>query len=170
METSGKLPIQLGVFDDLDAAKQAVQALRQSGFSSDSITVMTTNEDYVSEFESQLQDQHAPGSQTNKALKNAGLTSLAVGAAAVGAGLVTSVGTAVMLVGAASGFALAGTFAAVMMTRGAEGELADYYDQAVIQGRILVGAETESDELRTKAHHVLEEAGSVRTGQIPKSS
>jgi len=170
METSGTLPIQLGVFDNVDAAKQAVEALRQSGFSPDSITVITANEAYASEFDEQLKDQYAPGSQTNKALQNAGLTSLAVGAAAVGAGLVTSAGTAVMLVGAASGFALAGTFAAVMMTRGAEGELADYYDQAVVQGRILVGTETESDELRSKAHDVLEVAGSIRTGQIPKST
>lgn len=172
MDTSKTLPFQLGVFDDVEAAKQAVETLRDNDFSSDSITVITANEKYAAEFNEQLRDEaaSASGSRTNSALQNAGLASLGLGAAAVGAGLVTSAGTAVMLIGAASGFAIAGTFAAVMMTRGAEGELADYYDQAVVQGRILVGVETDSSERQRESHRILDEAGSLRTGQIPKSS
>jgi hypothetical protein len=50
-----------------------------------------------------------------------------------------------------------------MMTRGVEKELANYYQQAVVQGRILVAAEVEdaTNESRlAKAAQILAEAGS----------
>ena len=49
-----------------------------------------------------------------------------------------------------------------MMTRGVEKELADYYDQAVVRGKILVAAEDRNPAGRARlaeAARVLEEAG-----------
>ncbi|MEX0713629.1 MAG: hypothetical protein WD278_14825, partial [Pirellulales bacterium] len=55
-----------------------------------------------------------------------------------------------------------GGLVGAMMTRGVEKELADYYDQAVLKGRILVAAEVAGDEENAslaEAERVFREAG-----------
>jgi hypothetical protein len=56
-----------------------------------------------------------------------------------------------------------GGLVGAMMTRGVEKELADYYDQAVQRGKILVAAEDHSEAQRqrlAKAATILSECGS----------
>jgi hypothetical protein len=63
---------------------------------------------------------------------------------------------------AAAAGGVAGGFVGAMMTRGFEKELANFYQQAVLEGRILVAAEDKSpyaQESLARATRVLAEAG-----------
>src|SRR5439155_26625918 len=65
-----------------------------------------------------------------------------------------------LFIGAGASF---GTFVGAMMSRGMEREVANYYDQALRRGQILVSAEMEEGDDRSKldrAEQVFEEAGS----------
>jgi len=66
--------------------------------------------------------------------------------------------------GGASAWAggIVGGLIGAMMTRGVEDELANFYDQAVVRGKILVAAEDRSErgpQTLAAAARVLEEAG-----------
>jgi hypothetical protein len=50
------------------------------------------------------------------------------------------------MLAAAAGGAVAGGFVGAMMTRGLEPEMANFYDQAVQKGKILVGVECRGDD------------------------
>src|SRR5690606_34717769 len=107
--------------------------------------------------------EHPAGSQTGDALNHAGMGALGLGAAATLAGIFTAGGVAIMAVGAFAGLSLAGTFASMMMTRGAEQELADYYDQAIMHGKILVAVETEDERRQRLADEILAREGTPPT-------
>jgi len=62
------------------------------------------------------------------------------------------------------GGALAGSFAGAMMTRGFEKSAADFYDQAVQSGQLLVAVEVhgpDSEPKLAEAERILHEAGAV---------
>jgi len=99
----------------------------------------------------------------------AGATALGLGGAALLTGLLTSAGTAVFVIGAFAGIAAIGTFVSLMLTRGAEKELADYYDQAVVQGKILVAVETDDPARQELVDEIFERHG-VRPSAIPKET
>ncbi len=73
-------------------------------------------------------------------------------------------GLAILVVGplAAAAGGVAGGFIGAMVSRGVEKELADYYQQAVIEGRILVAAEDTGPSAQrslARAAGILAEAG-----------
>lgn len=155
-------PIRAGVFATAGAARLAVNRLLAAGFTTDEITVICsdeTKERYFREFE----HQKPAGANTPLAIAigssiAAGLGGLtvAVGLAAGGLPLVIVGGAALMTGG------VVGSFLGAMLTRGTEKEISNYYDQAVLEGKLLVAVESHDHDggLRlTRAEQILDEAG-----------
>jgi hypothetical protein len=156
-------PLRAGVFKTVGAADHAVTKLLEAGFTQDQITVLCsdqTREQYFQEYE----HQRPAGTKTPVAAAIGGtvgaaiggLTTVAAGVAGDAVGLVAAGGA-----GAWTGGILGG-FLGAMMTRGTEKELADFYDQAVVDGKIVVAAEDHSDQAEAKlarASEIFVEAG-----------
>jgi hypothetical protein len=162
MSTATNAPsIPTAVFSDPDAASRAIDQLRAAGFSDQEIRVVTANEAHRQRFR-RFAQQLPAGSRTGKALTQAALVAVVLGALLVGAALAMQSDIALILAGAFAGLVAAGTFVAVMMTRGAEGELSDYYDQAVEHDRLIVAVEPRehtSSERVAAAVGILERTG-----------
>ncbi len=141
MSTATNTPsIPTAVFRDPDAASRAIDRLREAGFSEQEIKVVTANEAHRHRFRRFVQQLPA-GSRIGTALTRAALVAVVLGTLIVGAALALRSDIALILAGAFAGLVAAGTFVAVMMTRGAEGELSDFYDQAVEHDRLVVAVE-----------------------------
>jgi hypothetical protein len=146
MSTSLARPIRVGIFDSVRQADEVVSQLLVGGFAPQQITVICSEEAVQRHF-AQYEHQDPAGKFTPEA----GLIGGACGAALAGVATValatlTPLGGVALL--AAGGVALwgggvAGGLVGAMMTRGVEKELANYYDQAVARGQILVAAEQE---------------------------
>ena len=137
------MSIRAAVFHTTTKAHQAVNALKQAGFSNDEISVICSDEAKSKHF-TELADEGTVGEKANKAMDIAGLSLLGLGGAAVLATLLTG-GAAIFVIGAFSGIAAGGTFAALMASRGLGSEATDYYEQAVQRGDLLVTAHVEGD-------------------------
>lgn len=168
MQPSSEFPIRLTVCDTARSAHRLVNDLQQAGFTAREISVVCSQESCEREF-AEFVHEHPAGSKTGDALKHAGMGALGLGAAAGLVGLLTTGGAAIMAVGAFAGLALGGTFASMMMTRGAEQELADYFDQAITHGKILVAVETEDEQRQRLADEILAREGTPPTA-IPWES
>lgn len=156
-------PIRVGIFATVPATERAVQNLLAAGFTKDQITVVCSDPQKERNFE-QFHHQDPAGTTTPaKAIAGGaigaalgGLTILA-GAAATGGGALLAAGGAV----AWTGGVLGGLIGA-MMSRGVERELANYYDQEVQRGQLLVAVEEQEDDARNRlrvAEQILAAAG-----------
>jgi hypothetical protein len=134
--------LEAGVFTTVDEARQAVQELLRAGFRKAQITVLCsdeTKERYFREFE----HQEPAGTHTPTATIAGGTLGAIVGGLTV---IVAAAGTGSLALWAAGPITawaggVAGGLIGAMMTRGVEKELANYYQQAVVAGQILVAAE-----------------------------
>src|SRR3954464_10510109 len=155
--------LEVGIFDTVDEARRAVHELHNAGFSNDQITVVCsdeTKERYFSEFE----HQHPAGTYTPTATIAGGTIGAIVGGLAVLASAVATGSLALWAAGPITAWAggVAGGLVGAMMTRGVEKELANFYQQAVLEGQILVAAEAHGAERQTSlamAAKILAEAG-----------
>lgn len=155
--------LEVGVFDTVDDARRAVQRLLESGFSKDQITVVCsdeTKERYFSEFE----HQHPAGTYTTTATIAGGTIGALLGGLSVVASAIATGSLALWAAGPISAWAggVAGGLVGAMMTRGVEKELANFYQQAVVEGQILVAAEDHDSKaagMLAKAAQILAESG-----------
>ena len=134
--------IRVAVFSTLSQADQAVHALLQAGFVKDQVTVLCSDrftEDHFREFE----HQHVSGAYTPAAVAAGGAIGALLGGLTAVAGFVTTGGIGLLAAGgiAAWSGAITGGLIGAMLTRGVERELADFYDQEVTRGKILVAVE-----------------------------
>ncbi|MBI3840207.1 MAG: hypothetical protein HY288_19980 [Planctomycetia bacterium] len=147
--TKTQCPIRVGIFEAVQQADDAVDELRAAGFTKDQVTVICSEATVQRHFE-QFEHQDPAGTNTPAAALTGGACGAALGGlAAVALAGTTSLGGIALL--AAGGIALwgggvAGGLIGAMMTRGVEKELANYYDQAVTRGKILVAVEQEDHE------------------------
>jgi hypothetical protein len=162
-------PVRVGVFDTVWQAEEAVGRLLSAGFGKDQLSVISSDPSKREAFDD-LAEKPA-GSRTFKAAATGGALGAALGGATALAGLLTAGGAGIIAAGA---LALTGTvsggFIGAMMTRGLEKEAADYYDQAVTEGKVLVAVEEHGQgaaERLARAETILEEAGAE---PIPLSS
>jgi hypothetical protein len=156
---------EVGLFDTVDAARKAVHDLLEAGFTKEHITVICsdeTKERYFQEFE----HQEPAGTHTPTAAIVGGTIGATLGGLAVVASAAATGTLALWAAGPITAWAggVAGGLVGAMMTRGVEKELADFYQQAVVEGRILVAAEAEDDGPNsaantTKAATILANAG-----------
>ncbi len=162
-QSTSARPVRAGVFSNLQVAETVVQRLLSAGFSKDEITVVCSDDALESYFR-QFEHQDPAGSAAPRTVV-AGTT---IGAALGGlAGIAVGAATGtvpLVLAGAAglSGGSAMGGFLGAMLTRGEEKELANYYDQAVRSGKILVGVEVHGPQAESrleKAARIIADAG-----------
>jgi hypothetical protein len=162
-EEENPQPIRVGVFSNLGVADRVVERLLDAGFTREQITVVCSNQAVQRHFES-FHHQDPAGSHTKEAVVTGGaigavlggLTGTAAAVATGGVGLLIAGGIAL---GAGGGV---GGLVGAMMTRGIEKEVANYYDQAVLGGRILVAAEESTSNptaTLAEAERIFEDAG-----------
>jgi hypothetical protein len=134
--------IRAGVYSTLQSAAEAVRRLIAAGFGKEQITVICsdeTKERYFREFE----HQESAGNNTPVAAATGGAIGATLGGAAAGAVGVATGGLPLLVAGGIGLMAGAvwGGFIGAMMTRGIEKEAANFYDQAVQRGKLLVTVE-----------------------------
>lgn len=154
-------PVRAGVFSSVAAAGEAVRRLLAAGFSQEQITVVCSDEK-KEQFFREFEHQQPAGANTPAAAAVGGTIGASLGGIAAGAvGLATG---GLPLIGAAgigiwAGGVLGG-FLGAMATRGIEKSAADYYDQAVSEGKLLVTVEEhEARPGLAAAEQVFAEAG-----------
>jgi len=135
--------IHIGVFRSVDAADAAVAGLIEAGFPRESITVVAPKQ-IEEHFEGTHQEKPA-GARTAGAIAVGGTIGVLLGGLTA-AVVVASGGTALLvagpLLGGTAAAGIVGSFIGAMSTRGFEHEVADYYDQALRRGAILVSVES----------------------------
>jgi hypothetical protein len=135
--------VRVGVYATVAAADKAVHGLTAAGFTNEEITVMCsdqTREHHFKEFE----HQKPAGTYTPAAAATGSLIGAAIGGLAAVAGLITTGGLAILAAGGLAAWTggIVGGLVGAMMTRGVEKELANFYDQALTAGKILVAVDT----------------------------
>ena len=135
-------PLEVGVFTSIDDARRAVHSLSAAGFTQDHITVVCsdeTKERYFAEFD----HQQPAGTHTSKAAIAGGTIGVVVGGLTVIASAIATGSLTLWAAGPITAWAsgLTGGLVGAMMSRGVERELANFYQQAVLDGQILVAAE-----------------------------
>jgi hypothetical protein len=155
--------LEVGIFDAIEDARQAVRGLLDAGFSPSQITVICsdeTKEKYFHEFD----HQQPAGTYTATAAIAGGTIGALLGGLTVAVSAVATGGMALWAAGPITAWfgGVAGGLVGAMMTRGVEKELANFYQQAVISGRLLVAAEdhtANAPHMLAKAEKVLADAG-----------
>lgn len=172
MTDKPKNAYRIAVFDSVAKAEHAIQGLIAQGFEESDISVVCSDETKRKQLDavaSESDPEPPPGDHKGPSVP----TGAAIGGLLGGAvTLVATGGLGILAVGpilmGGAGGALAGSFAGFMAKRGVEDDVADYYDQAVAEGKILVGAHAEGDDARDKLTHA--EAMFVEAGAIPKKT
>jgi hypothetical protein len=155
-------PIRLGVFTTTHQATQAIDRLLAAGFSHRQISVLCSNEvkeEFFKDFSNPpLPEERLPGAIVTGATIGAVLGGLITLGVTMAAGINLAAGPVAMAIFGA----IVGGLIGAMMTRGGTREIADYYDQAVTHGRILVSVEDRGKGNASRlaqAEQILAEAG-----------
>lgn len=165
MENASTLerPIRVGIFSTIRTADCAVDNLLKAGFTSHQISVVCSDQ-AVEEHFHRFEHEQPAGAHTATAVAVGGAIGAALGGLTVLAGAVTTAGMALLAAGGLAAWTggIVGGLVGAMMTRGIEPELANYYDQAVTAGKILVAAEDHSEAQRQRldcAARILSQCG-----------
>jgi hypothetical protein len=156
-------PVRIGVFSTVADADQAVGNLLAAGFTSKEISVLCSDKAVERHFR-EFEHEEPAGTFTPAAAAAGGAIGATLGGLAAIAGVVTTGGAAVLAAGAVAALSggVVGGLIGAMMTRGVEKELANFYDQALTAGKILVGVEPTGDRIAERlaaAERVLAESG-----------
>jgi hypothetical protein len=139
-------PLRAAVFSTVPEATRVVQGLLAAGFGRERITVVCSEDTKLRYFR-EFEHQEPAGTYTPASAAAGGtLGALLGGAAALAGGMATG-GVALVAAGGLAIWsgAIVGGLLGAMMTRGVEHELANFYDQEVAAGKILVAANTDGD-------------------------
>ena len=152
-------PIRAGVFSTVEETRDVISRLLAAGFTKDQITVICsddTKERHFREFEHQEQ----AGSNTPAAMATGGAIGATLGSLATGA-VGIAIGGVPLIVAGGIGLmagAVWGGFIGAMLTRGIEKEAANFYDQEVQAGKLLVTVENQGNIPSSKGRPSLDEA------------
>ena len=134
-------PVRAAVFATVEQAEAAVARLHEAGFTDEHISVICSDDAKEAHFRRNEHEDQA-GAHTATAAAAGGTLGLLLGGFAALAGTLATGGLALVGAGAVAGAGgVAGSLIGAMLTRGEEGELADFYDQGVREGHLLVGVE-----------------------------
>ena len=160
--TTTEKPFRVGIFPAVDGADKAVEGLLTAGFTKDHITVICSDKVIEQHFHD-YEHREPAGTFTPRAAVAGSAVGAFVGGLAAAATATATGGIGIVVSGPLLGAgAIVGGLIGAMTTRGVENELANYYDQAVTKGKILVAAEAHGkDAARTLAgaERILKEAG-----------
>ena len=159
-----KKPFRVAVFDTVPEADRAIDALIAAGFAKEEISVICPH--CVTEPHAGVNEEERSGSHTPRAIAAGGTIGAVLGGLTAAIGIAATGGTALFvagpllygLYGAAAG-AVGGSFVGAMMTRGLEPEIADFYDQALSKGQVLVAVEDHDEANLARAEKVLSATG-----------
>lgn len=156
-------PIRAGVFSSMARAERAIDALLDAGFPPESVTVVCSRGEQRDHFRAYLRQDPA-----GRAAPPAAVAGGAVGAALAGIIVLSAAAVAasplLVAVGGASIWTggIVGGLVGAMMTRGVDQELANYYEQAVQHGKMLVAVEgsgRDPEAQLARAERILSEVG-----------
>jgi len=161
--TMKHVPTRAAVFASVANTREAVDALLGAGFSPEQITVVCSDEVKEAHFK-RFEHQAPAGKNTPAAAAAGGSLGAAVGGAAVAALGVAVGGPAFAVLGGAGLITggLVGSFLGAMLTRGLEKEAANFYDQAIQSGKLLVVVEDHENgaaDRLAEAERLLAQAG-----------
>jgi len=162
--TTIERPTRAGVYDSVPEAEEAVSRLLAAGFSIDQITVVCSDDVKERHFRA-FEHEDPAGRNTPVAASIGGAIGATVGGLAVTTAGVATGNVPLAISGGAAGVVTGGVlggFLGAMMTRGTEKAAADFYDQGVVDGRILVAVEVHGDgaeQSLARAEEILLEAG-----------
>ncbi len=140
-------PFRAGVFNTVEQAQDAVNALLAHGFSTAEISVLCSDEIKERHFRT-FEHTEPAGTNTPSAAaigSAVGATLMGIGTAAAGSVFSPDAAAAMGGAGLWTG-GIFGGFVGAMMSRGTENELANFYNQAVQKGKILVAAEVHGED------------------------
>jgi hypothetical protein len=145
-QNTNDIPNRVGFFATVAQADKAVRDLRAAGFTEDQLAVICP-EGCKDQF-ADLRHPDPPGSHGVKAAVEGGAIGAALGGIALVAAAVATGGTGLLtaipvLIG---GGAIAGGFSGVITREGYGEGVAEYYEEAVHQNKIVVGVEDEGPE------------------------
>jgi phage tail tape-measure protein len=155
--------VRAGVFSTVEATDKAVQRLQAAGFTTEQITVICSDETKERHFR-QFEHQEKAGSNTPAAVATGGAIGATLGSLATGAVGIAMGGVPLVVAGGIGLMAGAvwGGFIGAMLTRGIEKEAANFYDQSVQDGKLLVTVEDRHPGGKahlSEAERILAEAG-----------
>jgi hypothetical protein len=157
-------PIRAGVFPNVEKAEEAINRLLAAGFTKEQITVVTSDEGMRRHLKN-VKLQEPAGAHTEEAVAIGSSFGAALGAIGIGAVGVALGGVPLLVVAGTYGLVAGGVvggFVGAMLTRGVENEVANFYDQEVAEGNLLVAVEVDEPEAKpslTDAERILAEAG-----------
>jgi hypothetical protein len=159
-------PLRVGVFSRVADADRAAEDLLAAGFTHRDITVVCSDETVERHFQD-FRKQEPAGTYTPATAVGGGAIGAALGGLSVVAGGLATGGIGLLATAGIAAWAggVAGGLVGAMMSRGVEKELANYYQQAVIDGDILVAVEVDQNSSASpqrdlaRASQILAEAG-----------
>jgi hypothetical protein len=159
-------PLRVGVFGTVAEADRAVEDLLKAGFTKDAITVVCSNEAVERHFKD-FRKQEPAGTYTPATAVGGGAIGATLGGLAAVVGGIATGGIGLLATAGIAAWAggVAGGLVGAMMSRGVEKELANYYQQAVTDGDILVAVDAHPDSVAVpgrdlaRASQILSEAG-----------
>lgn len=140
--SSGHPPVRVAVFRRIEQVDAVVHDLVEAGIAKDEISVIcpTCSKE---RFEPYRTD--AAGSHTAEAAAAGGAIGALLGGLTAAVGVAATGGVGLLVAGpifaGLAGGGVAGGFIGAMTTRGMEHEIADFYDQHLQKGRILVAVD-----------------------------
>lgn len=165
---SSKTPVRVGVFSQIERADRVIHALHEAGFEQHSINLICPQcevgrpTDHPGEYD----EQEPAGAHAPAAIASGSAIGAVLGGAIALAATAATGGLALFVAGplfaGAAGGAVAGGLIGAMSSRGFDKEIADYYDQSVKKGKILVAVEYEGpdqEERLALAERIFREAG-----------
>jgi len=164
MRNDAEKGVHVGVFQDIPSADGAVRRLVDEGIPKNRITVVcpTCSAEKYHEFK----QQDRSGAHAASGAAKGGAIGAVLGGLTAAAGVAASGGAALLVAGpllaGSGGGALFGGFVGAMLTRGMEREVADFYDQALEKGQVLVAVERGrevDDDLLARADRIFLAAG-----------
>jgi len=157
--------MRAGVYATVEAAQKAVSGLLAAGFDREHITVVTSDPRKAAFFH-EFEHQEPAGVNTPAAMAAGGAIGATIGSVATGAVGVATGGIPLIVAGGIGLMAGAvwGSFIGAMLTRGIEKEAANFYDQEVQRGRLLVTVDEcprENGPTLLDAERILADAGAA---------
>jgi hypothetical protein len=148
-------PVRAAVFTSVAKTEEAVINLLAGGFTKDQITVICSDEGRQRHF-AEFEHQEPAGANTEAAIATGASIGATLGALGAGAVGLAIGGLPLIVVGGIGLMAggVWGSFVGAMMTRGFEKEAANFYDQEVARGNLLVTVEVQD----AQAHPSLADA------------
>jgi hypothetical protein len=138
-------PIRVGVFESVEAALRAIHSLRHAGFQRREIAVVCNEPDPAPELKDYIRERPAGPRSAGKMLTGAGVLYAVLAVAGVVAAALTAIfigiTTAFIVLGVALGIALLSVFGSIMVGRGFERELSNFYAQGIEPGQLLVAVD-----------------------------